>query len=409
MEYGLIGERLGHSFSREIHAAFGRYDYGLRELSPAELGPFLEARAFSGLNVTIPYKQAVIPYLDGLDENARAIGAVNTIVHRNAGLWGYNTDFGGMTAALRRAGIDLSGRKVLILGTGGTSRTALAVCRALGAGAIHRVSRTGREGAITYEAARTSHRDAEILINTTPLGMDPEPEGLPLDPGDFPALAGVFDCVYNPLRTRLVLAALDRGIPAAGGLYMLVQQAVLASGLFAGAPLPEQTAEAVYRDLLAKRENVVLIGMPGSGKTTLGRVLADRRGLPFADTDAEIVRRTGRSIPAIFAEAGEAFFRELEASVIRDLSRRGGQVIATGGGAVLRPENLRRLKQNGRLFFLDRPPEDLEPSPDRPLGDTAEKLRQLWQVRRPIYTAAADRILPAASLRQTLEALLESE
>ena len=406
MEYGLIGARLGHSFSREIHQRFGRYDYTLRELSPAELGPFLETRAFSGLNVTVPYKQAVIPYLDGLEESARAIGAVNTIVCRNGRLLGYNTDFGGMQDALRRAGIRVSGRKVLILGTGGTSRTALAVCRALGAGEIRRVSRTGREEALTYEAARTDHRDAEILINTTPLGMFPDPEGLPLDPADFPGLQGVFDCVYNPLRTRLVLAARGRGVPAAGGLLMLVRQAALACGLFTGSPLPEQTGEAVYSALLAERENLVLIGMPGTGKTTVGRILAERTGKRFVDTDEEIIKRTGRPISAIFAEEGEAYFRALEAEVITEYAAAGGQVIATGGGAVLRPENVRRLRQNGRLYFLDRPPETLIPSPDRPLGDTAEKLARLYQTRYPLYTAAADAVLTASTAEAAAEAVL---
>ena len=398
-EYYLIGERLSHSFSADIHRRFDRYDYELKELAPSELGPFLRSRAFAGLNVTVPYKEAVIPYLDRLDERAAAIGAVNTIVNRGGVLWGYNTDFGGLMESLRR----LSDRRAsapfqncLILGTGGTSKTALAVCRALGAETITRVSRSGREGALTYAEALASRRDADLVINTTPAGMYPDPEGLPLDLSGLPNLAAVFDCVYNPLRTRLVLEAEGRGVPASGGLEMLVRQAALACERFTDAPMPGKMVDIILNNLRRDRENLVLIGMPGSGKTTVGRILAEQTGKAFVDSDEEIVRRTGKPIPALFAEGGEAAFRDLEADVLRDLSRTGGRVIATGGGAVLRPENVRRLKQNGRLFFLDRPLEALAPTADRPLGDTREKLHRLWEERRPRYLAAADAVIDCA-------------
>ncbi len=393
--YYLIGEHLGHSFSPEIHRAFGRTDYALQELSPGELGPFLKARAFLGLNVTVPYKQAVIPYLDGLDDQAAAIGAVNTVVNRNGELRGYNTDYGALLQALRGLmGGALSGKTVLILGTGGTSRTAEAVCRALGVARIRRVSRTGREEALTYEEALEHWKDADLIVNTTPAGMFPDTDGLPVDPAAFPKLSGVFDCVYNPLRTRLVLEAERLGIPAAGGLEMLVWQAALAGGLFTGFPPVEAQIQAVLAGLRSRRESLVLIGMPRAGKTTVGRLLARQTGRDFADLDEILSRRAGMPIPEIFTRLGETWYRNLESDLVRELSKTGGRIIACGGGTVLRPENVLRLRQNGRLIFLDRSPEDLRPAPDRPLSDTQEKLRALYETRRPIYLSAADRTVP---------------
>lgn len=393
-QYILIGERLSHSLSGEIHRAFGRYAYSLRELAPAELVPFLRSGDFSGLNVTIPYKQAVIPYLDALDETAAHIGAVNTVVRRDGRLIGCNTDFGGMRAMLSRAGIRLRGKRVLILGTGGTSRTALAVAEAEGTGSVLRVSRTGKDGALTCAQAVSEHPDTEILINTTPAGMEPDVDSLPVDPAAFPRLEAVADAVYRPLRTRLVLRARDLGLTAADGLYMLVSQAALACALFTGSPVPAAELEAVYRGLVRRAENLVLIGMPDCGKTTVGRLLARRTGMDFVDLDEEIVRRSGRTIPALFAAVGERGFRALEAETVRELSRRVGCVIAAGGGTVLDPENLRRLRQSGKLILLQRPLESLRPDPGRPLADTPEKLAALFAARAPIYAACADLRIP---------------
>ncbi len=406
--YCLIGERLGHSFSPEIHRAFGRYDYSLRELAPGELEPFLRRRDFAGLNVTVPYKQAVIPYLDRLDPRAARIGAVNTVVNRCGELWGYNTDFGGLRDLILGLGADLRGGTALILGTGGTSKTALAVCEDLEAARILRVSRTGREGALTYEEAAHGCGEVSLLVNTTPAGMWPDTGAAPVDLSVFPRPGAVADVIYNPLRTRLVQEALQRGIPAAGGLGMLVRQAALACALFTGAPVPEEEVDIIYMRLRTERENLVLIGMPGAGKTTVGRLLAQKLQREFVDTDEEIVKRAGKPIPAIFAEKGEARFRRLETSVIEAFSGSGGRVIAVGGGAVLREENVRLLKLNGRLCFLDRPPEDLEPSPDRPLGDTAEKVARLYQSRYFRYAAAADLTVPVVGgPEQTARAILE--
>ena len=392
--YFLIGEKLSHSLSPEIHRAFGRYDYALQELAPAELGAFLQTGDYSGLNVTIPYKQAVIPYLDELDETAAAIGAVNTVVRRAGKLVGCNTDFGGLRATLARAGIRLQGKHVLILGTGGTSRTALAAAEAGGAASVLRVSRTGKDGALTYAQAVSRHPETEILINTTPVGMEPDVDSLPLDPAVFPRLEAVADAVYRPLRTRLVLQAREIGLPAVGGLYMLVSQAAMACEIFTGSPVPAAEAEAVYQNLARGAENPVLIGMPDCGKTTVGRLLAQKAGMDFADVDEEIVRRSGKTIPALFASVGEDGFRALEAETVRDLSRRVGCVIAAGGGTVLNPENVRRLRQSGKLILLRRPLAALRPDPGRPLADTPEKLAALYAAREPIYEACADLCIP---------------
>ena len=408
MRYGLLGEHLPHSFSKEIHERLGLYQYELIELAPAELGDFLARRDFGGVNVTIPYKQAVIPWLDELSERAKAIGAVNTIVNRNGRLLGDNTDYGGLAALLRRTGLDLCGKKVLILGTGGTSLTARAVAKDAGAGTVLRVSRSGREGAISYESAVAEHPDAQVLLNTTPCGMYPETEAMPIDPARFPALEGVVDVIYNPLRTRLTQRAAALGLKTANGLSMLVSQAVLAAEAFTGATLPEDTAERIFREVLTEKQNLVLIGMPGSGKTTLGRLLAARTGRPFVDTDEVIAARAGRSIPEIFQAEGEAGFRDRESAVLRDLGATGGRILATGGGAVLRAENRAALRQNGLLLLLDRPLADLVPTGDRPLADNIKKLRALYEARLPVYRAAADaRIDVSGSPEETAEHILQ--
>ena len=394
LSYGCIGEHLPHSFSREIHGEIGSYAYELKELTPEELPAFMTARAFRGINVTIPYKQAVIPFLDHIDRTALEIGAVNTVVNRDGKLCGYNTDLDGLTRLIRRIGLDLEGKKVLITGTGGTSRTALFAARQLGAREVLRVSRTAREGSLSYEDALRDHADAEIILNTTPCGMFPEPDAQPLSLEPFHNLQGVADVIYNPLRSRLVLDARSRGIPAEGGLYMLVAQAVRASELFFDTVYPEELTDRIHDRILRRKENIVLIGMPGSGKSAVGQILAGQTGRSLADTDQLIVDKAGKSIPDIFREDGEPAFRDLESSVIRDLSQYGGQVISTGGGAVLRPENIAALRRNGRLFWLDRDPDSLVPTDDRPLADTEEKMKQLYIVRKPVYLAAADEVIP---------------
>ena len=394
MKYGLIGEKLGHSFSREIHEKLGRYEYALREIPSEELDAFMRARDFCGINVTIPYKTDVIPYLDELSDLAQAVGAVNTVVNRGGKLYGDNTDVWGLISLIRRLTPDLAGKTVLILGTGGTSRAALAAAKELRAEKVVRVSRTGRDGALTYEEAYRDLSDADFLINTTPVGMFPHAGKSPIDLSRFPRLAGVVDAIYNPLSTRLLLDARALGIPAENGLYMLTSQAMRSAELFTGEPIGERVTEKIYTELLFEKRNIVLIGMPGSGKSTVGRRLAKQLGRPFRDTDEEIVARACKPIPEIFRDEGETAFRDLESAVVADLSQYGGAVIATGGGAILRQENLDALRQNGALVHLDRPLEDLIPTSDRPLSDDAEKLRALYAVRDPLYRAAADLTVP---------------
>ena len=407
MEYGLIGEKLPHSFSKEIHEKLAGYDYQLKELTPAQLPAFLEKRDFKGINVTIPYKQTVIPYLDELDDKAAAIGAVNTIVNREGKLYGYNTDYDGMVALIRHAGLSLEGKTVLILGTGGTSKTAMAVAKDLGAASVQRVSRTAKEGAISYEEAQ--RLPVQILINTTPSGMYPHPDGQPMDLSRFGWLEGVLDAVYNPLRTRLVLQARDNGARGQGGLYMLVAQAAAAAELFLGKPLPAGAMDRVYRQIHGEKQNIVLTGMPGSGKSTVGRILARDMDREFVDVDTEIIRLAKLPISEIFARKGEAYFRDLESQAIAALSQRTGLVIATGGGAILREENVRHLRQNGRLYFLDRPIENILPSDDRPLSRDREALQQRYEERYTRYTVTADTRIPVEGSADTVAAAIGEE
>ena len=407
MEYGLIGEKLPHSFSKEIHEKLAGYDYQLKELTPAQLPDFLKKRAFKGVNVTIPYKQAVIPYLDEIDDKARAIGAVNTIVNREGKLIGYNTDYDGMVALIRHAGLSLAGKTVLILGTGGTSKTAMAVAADLGAASVQRVSRTGKDGAISYEEAK--RLPVQILINTTPSGMYPNPDGQPMDLSRFGWLEGVLDAVYNPLRTRLVLQARDNGARAQSGLYMLVAQAAVACEHFLGEKLPAGALQTVYRAIHGEKQNIVLTGLPGSGKSTVGRILAREMGREFVDTDTEIIRLAKKPISDIFAQRGEAYFRDLESQVIAQLAQRTGLVIATGGGAILRAENVRRLRQNGRIYFLDRPVEDIVPTDDRPLSRDREALEKRYAERYPRYVTAADTRIPVNGSADTVAKAIREE
>lgn len=386
MDYGLIGARLGHSHSPRIHAALAGYNYQLRELKEEELAGFLTERAFRGINVTIPYKKAVMPFCAELGEGARRIGCVNTIVKRSDGsLYGDNTDYYGFCQTARRAGVTFAGRHVLILGSGGTSLTAFQAAEDLGAASVERVSRSGE---LNYETVYR-REETEIVVNTTPVGMFPKNGERAVNLSRFPRLQGVVDVVYNPLRTAFLLQAEALGVPAAGGLPMLVAQARRASELFTGERIPEERMEAVLREVAADVTNVVLIGMPGSGKSTVGAALARRLEWPFVDADEEIVRRAGRSIPEIFAEDGEERFRTLETEVLSDLGKRSGIVLATGGGAVLFERNLPLLRQNGRIYRITRDVSRLATC-GRPLSSSPERLREMERERAPFYERAAD-------------------
>ncbi|MBR3436497.1 MAG: shikimate dehydrogenase [Lachnospiraceae bacterium] len=401
MEYGLIGEKLNHSYSKEIHEAFGDYRYDLMELSRAELGAFLKARSFRAVNVTIPYKEAVFPELDHLSERASAVGAVNTIVNRGGRLFGYNTDFTGMTALIRKAGISLFGKKTVILGTGGTSKTAGAVCRSMGARELVFVSRKRSPGAITYEEIPEYAQDADVLVNATPVGMWPDEENEPVRLAAFPALSGVIDVIYHPLRTGLLLEAGSFGIPNAGGLYMLAAQAAEAFLLFTGRRAEEckslemdgellELTEKAYRKVLSEKQNLVLIGMPSAGKSLAGQLVSRMTGRPFINTDDLGEERLGEPIPGFIRREGEAAFRAFEREAVQSLSKKEGCIIATGGGAVLDQENVKALKREGKLIFLYRDLQALQPMEDRPLSDTPGKLAEMFERRRPVYESAAD-------------------
>lgn len=390
MKYGLIGEHLTHSYSCEIHAQIADYEYELHELKPSELGEFLTKREFNAINVTIPYKQDVIPYLDEISETAKRIGAVNTIVNRGGRLYGDNTDFPGMLALAKHIGIDMKGKKVLILGTGGASKTGHALAEYMGAESVYYVSRSGKNGSVTYEQAVSEHSDAQVIINATPVGMFPKQDGKPIDISAFPKLEGVLDAIYNPLRTNLVLDAQEKGIPAEGGLYMLSAQAVHAAAVFQDIPLDESLVDKAFKSVKNDKQNIVLIGMPSSGKTTVGKILSEKCGKELADTDEYIVKKIGMPISDFFARFGEAEFRKIEKETVAELAATGGKVIATGGGAVLDPENVRSLKQNGVLVFLDRKVENLIATDDRPLASRRSALEKLYAERYDIYCAAAE-------------------
>ena len=384
MEYGLLGEKLGHSFSPQIHRALAGYDYQLCPTPPEAVEELLRRREFKGLNVTIPYKQTVLPLCDEVDPRAAAIGAVNTIVNRRGRLVGYNTDVDGLIFLARRTGVELAGKKVVVLGGGGTSRTACAAARELGAAAVVAVS---RRGADNYENL-SRHAGAQVLINTTPVGMYPNCGVSPVSLDAFPCLEGVLDVVYNPLRTALVMEAEARGLPASCGLPMLVAQARRAAELFTGEVIPDSRLEEVLSGLTAQVGNVVLIGMPGCGKSAVGYALAKKLGKRFLDLDYQMEGEVRMPIPKIFAQRGEDAFRELESGIAREVGAYTGCVLSTGGGIVTREENYPPLHQNGVIIHLTR---DLAllPTDGRPISQRTD-LKTLWEQRKPLYAAFAD-------------------
>lgn len=408
MEYGLIGEKLSHSYSKIIHELFGSYAYELKEIGQPDLRDFLLSRDFCGINVTIPYKQAVIPYLDEIDPKAERIGAVNTIVNRDGKLTGYNTDYFGLRSLVKRNGYVFRDKKVIILGSGGTSKTAFSVAEDLGASPLIVSRNPSGANAVSYEEAYRLHADADHIINTTPLGMYPDMDNAPADLKNFHNLQSVTDVIYNPLRTKLTLQAKELGIPAVNGLLMLILQAVEACRLFTGMTVKEERIEEIFQTLKSEKENIVLTGMPGCGKSTVGKLLAKRLQMDFVDTDAEIVKKAGKSIPEIFADEGETAFRDLESAVTKEVSGRNRTVIATGGGLILRNENVTSLKNYGKLVFLDRKIETIRATADRPLSDDRTKLLKLYEERLPKYMASADLMVSVAdSPKQTADRIME--
>ena len=356
---------------------------------------FFQERDFSGINVTIPYKQAVIPFLDEISDEAKKIGAVNTIVKKEGKLFGFNTDFFGMRALIKSAGLDLENKTVLILGTGGTSKTAVEVSKSLGAKKIVKVSRKKSSDTVTYDEAYEKFSGADVIINTTPVGMFPNADKTPVDVKKFKNLQGVIDAVYNPLRTNFVLDAESIGAKGRGGLYMLVAQAVYASALFLDKTADESVIDKTYARILKEKRNIVLCGMPSSGKTTVGKEIAKVFGKKFIDTDDVVVEKKKESISDIFEKYGEGEFRKEERLAIEELSKENGLVIATGGGAVLDENNVRVLRRNGVILFLDRSLENLVATLDRPLSSDTEKLKNLFEKRYDVYKSCADAVIPA--------------
>jgi shikimate dehydrogenase len=384
MNFGLIGGRLAHSYSPQIHSHLGDYSYVLIEKKPEELEELLRGDTFDGFNVTIPYKSTVIPYCDELSAVAARMGAVNTIVRRKDGsLIGHNTDYFGFETMLLQSGIDIGGKKALVLGSGGASKTAVAVLQDKGAEVIV-ISRSGQNN---YENLHL-HKDASLIVNTTPVGMYPANGETPLSLDIFPHLEGVLDMIYNPARTALLQMAEDRGIVAMNGLLMLVAQAKESAEWFTGHAIPDGKIQAIHALLTRQMENIILIGMPGCGKSTIGKLLAEKTGKKFVDADALIVETAGCTIPDIFAAQGEAGFRTLETQVLAQVGKASGLVIATGGGCVTREENYPLLHQNGRIFCIERELDRL-PTDGRPLSQTT-KMEEMYRIRKPLCERFAD-------------------
>lgn len=387
MKSGLLGRKLGHSYSPQIHAMMGEYSYDLFEREPEEVGDFVKNGDFTGINVTIPYKKDVIPYLDELSPMAKRMAAVNTIVRRADGsIFGHNTDYFGFSDLVRRSGIEVAGKKILVLGSGGASNTAVKVLGDMGAN----VAIISRSGENNYSNLHL-HVDASVIVNTTPVGMYPHTGSAPVDLTMFPHLIGVLDMIYNPARTQLLLDAEKLGLPNENGLWMLVAQAKEAAEYFGGRPLDNSVIETVHRKLSVQMQNIVLIGMPGCGKSTIGSLLAEKLGRRLADADAKIVEMAGKSIPEIFAEDGEEVFRNWETKALEELGKQSCLVIATGGGCVTKGRNYPLLHQNSSIFWLQRDTEIL-PTDGRPLSQ-ANRLRDMYAIRKPMYEAFADYII----------------
>ena len=400
MQCGLLGRKLGHSYSPQIHGLLGSYDYKLFEKEPEEVGDFLKNGDFTGLNVTIPYKKDVIPYLSQLSPVAKRLGAVNTIVRRQDGsLIGHNTDYFGFRYLVERSGLTVRGKKVLVLGSGGASNTAVAVLQELGAQVVI-ISRSGENN---YQNLHL-HHDASVIVNTTPVGMYPNTGISPIDLNLFPQLEGVLDAIYNPARTQILLDAEKQGLVAMNGLWMLVAQAKESAEWFTGSAIDQDKIPEIHACLRRQMENIVLIGMPGCGKSTIGRLLAQRTGKKFVDADDALEARLGRKITDIIPQDGEAAFRRMESDTLSELGKQSGLVIATGGGCVTQQRNYPLLHQNGTILWLTRQLHKL-PTEGRPLSQPG-KLQEMFAQRQSLYRQFADaEISNDGPVEETLEAI----
>ena len=386
MRYGLIGEKLGHSFSKDIHERIADYTFDLIPLSKEEFKTFMEKKEFTALNVTIPYKKDVIPYLDEMDEHAKAIGAVNTIVNRDGKLKGYNTDFTGFLYMVKKHNVHMEGKKVLIIGNGGASAAIQAVVQHESAGSMVIVDVVPGNGAISYDEMFSSHLDAEIIINTSPIGMYPRIGNAPIDISMFHKCEAVLDVIYNPILTRLCFEAQEMDIKRVNGLEMLIAQAKQTVEFFLDKSIDNQIIDDIYQDMLRERCNIVLIGMPSAGKTTIGKMLENRMQKEFIDLDDIIIEKAGKSIPEIFEESGEAGFRAIETEAAIEVSKLNNKIIATGGGTIKHKVNMDYLRQNGITIFIDRDVDKLISSdPNRPLSKSTDALEKMHAERLPLY------------------------
>jgi len=387
MKCGLLGRKLGHSYSPQIHSYLGTYSYELFEKEPEELADFLKNGDFNAINVTIPYKKEVMSYLDEISPTARKIGAVNTVVRRPDGtLFGHNTDYFGFASMIMRSGISVSGKKALVLGSGGASNTVVAVLQEMQANVVV-VSRSGENNYTNLHL----HADAAVIVNTTPVGMFPHTGVSPVALSEFPHLEGVLDVVYNPARTQLLMDAEALNLPCQNGLWMLVAQAKEAAEYFTGHAISDSLIEKIYHTLSFQMQNIVLIGMPGCGKSTIAAMLSEKLGRSALDSDEEVIRMAEKPIPDIFAQYGEAYFRDLETRALESLGKSSAAILATGGGCVTQKRNYPLVHQNGQIFWLIRPLDAL-PTDGRPLSQS-NKLADLYDQRRPLYEAFADHII----------------
>lgn len=384
--FGLLGRKLGHSLSPQIHEKLGDYKYDLICKEPEELDEFFADKSLKGYNVTIPYKVDAYNHCDELSTRAKKIGSVNTCIRKSDGtLYGDNTDYFGFSYMAKKAGADFKDKKVLILGDGGASLTVQIVAKDEGAREISVVSLYTENN---YDNIHR-HYDSDIIVNATPVGMFPNNGARLIDLSKFTKCTCVLDLVYNPLKTGLLLDAEELGINYSNGLVMLVAQAVKSAEQFIDEKIPEEKIDEVYECLFSDRKNIVLVGMPGSGKSTVGKLLAQRLGREFVDTDDMIVEKEQKTIPEIFAENGEEYFRNVETECVKEAGKRMGIVIATGGGAILKKENRDAMRENGTVVFLERDVSSLA-TEGRPLSSSEEKLIKMQEIRYPVYKAVSD-------------------
>lgn len=399
---GLIGRRLSHSFSPEIHSYLADYEYRLYEMEEEDVGNFLKDCPLDAFNVTIPYKKTVMPFLSHISDTALKTGSVNTIVKKPDGLYGYNTDYYGFSYMVNVSGIEIKGKKVLVLGTGGASLTVISVLTDMGAGEIVNISRSGENN---YKNIHV-HKDADVIVNTTPVGMYPENGETPVDLKIFTRLSGVLDLIYNPSVTRLIYDAEKLGIPAINGLSMLSAQAKKACELFLGQDIETDPTPEIVKNTEQRLKNIVLIGMPGSGKSTAGRLLSEKLQRNFIDTDEIIVKNSEMSIPEIFSSFGEEEFRKREAEAAREAGKASGAVIATGGGIITREENYYPLHQNSYIIWLKRDP-SLLPVEGRPISRTND-INELYRKRAPLYESFCDGIVEVSNdTEETVQRIID--